>query len=108
MTFFDKIKNALGLLPPKLFYEGQEITPNHDHRQWVTTEERHPSKGPKNGEIVKCVEYIEVFKNTWYIKISGYLGRFKENDFSPVISDDQLEEMLNGIDELIIKKEFSN
>jgi len=59
--------------------------------------------GPKFGDVVKCKKYEILKEGKWYILIVGFNGYFREDHFAPVISDDQLEEMLNDIDELIIK-----
>lgn len=91
-------------LPDKLFFEGQEITPLHKHQWHYLDNVLVTAQGPKFGEIVKCKEYVKAKNNIWYIRISGYEGAFDETDFAPVISDDQLEEMLNEVDELMIRE----
>lgn len=88
--------------PDKLFYPGQEVTMVTDGT-WseVGTGVKFP--GPKFGDIVKVKRYEKIVKSKWYISLIGFSSLFQENAFAPVISDDKLEEMLNDIDELIIK-----
>lgn len=101
MTFLDRIKSLFGNEPDKLFYPGQEITPISSPT-WAEQITRKPAAGPKFGEVVRVKGYVELHNNQWYIAITGYKDFYNEKEFAPVISDDQLEEMLNGIDELMI------
>lgn len=95
MSWFEKI---LGLEPDKLFYPGQEITPI-SKMEWVSADDNETIRhGPKFGEIVKCVEYVHYRKGEWYIQISGYYHNYAEGWFAPVITDKQLEEMLQEVE----------
>ncbi len=85
----------------KLFYPGQEITKVVEGNWCLTgTHTRYP--GPKMGEVVKVKRYGEFYKGNWYIAITGYTDTFKECCFAPVITDSQLEEMLQEVDQLIV------
>jgi len=101
MSLFNRII-SLFKDPEKLFYEGQEITPKSPC-EWVNLSTNAIRPGPKFGEIVKCVNYVHVRDGKWFIQVTGYSENYAEEWFAPVISDDKLEEMLNDIDELIIK-----
>lgn len=90
------------MVPDKLFYPGQEIT-TKTKINWANLDTNELLPGPKFGEIVRCLSYNHCKKGVWFIKVTKYEGNFDENCFAPVISDDQLEEMLNEIDELAIK-----
>lgn len=103
MTWFDRIKAAICPDPPKLFHEGQEITPKQKC-EWMDKSDYSLTNGPDFGEIVRCESYHPIcIKGQWHIHISGYEGYFEEKWFAPVLGDDQLEEMLNDIPELMIK-----
>ena len=102
MTFLDHIKSILGLVPEKLFYPSQEITPISSPN-WAEHISKKPALGPKFGQIVRVRRYEQLHKGRWYISIGGYTNFYDELEFAPVISDDELEEMLNEVDELVIK-----
>lgn len=90
--------------PDKLFSEGQEITPKVKPIWW-NPDTQCLGVGPAFGEVVTVEYYAHVLRGKWYIKIRGYNHDFfDETCFAPVISDDELEDIMNDIDELVIRK----
>jgi hypothetical protein len=108
MTWLNRIISRF-IEPNKLFYIGQQITPKTDVKWWCIEFQSNVNHlCPKRGEIVEVIEYLKIIEGEWYIRIAGYAHKsFNENCFAPVITDDQLEEMLNDIDELIVKEHVS-
>lgn len=103
MSWLDRLKYSMGIEPSKLFYLGQEITPKQKCH-WVKTTDNSSVSGPNFGEIVRVIKYSHYEKGVWYIQITGHDGAFDEQWFAPVISDDELESMLNEIGELTLKR----
>ena len=95
------LKKILGMEPDKLFYPGQEVTPLKSPN-WIRKDTNEIMPGPKFGEVVKVVKYSHLSDDGWYIEIMNYRYAFKESEFAPVISSNQLEEMLQEVGELTI------
>lgn len=95
------LKKILGMEPDKLFYPGQEITPRVNPT-WSIKGTHVLQPGPKFGEIVKVIRYARVSEGQWYIQITSYGNYFDESQFAPVITNKQLEEMLQEVGQLTI------
>lgn len=86
----------------KMFQIGQEVARINDGR-WIN-EDGKQFIGPAFSEVVRVREYDRFCKGRWYIKLEEYPHSYSEREFAPVMTDDQLEEQVNAIDELIVTK----
>lgn len=100
MSLFDFFR--LSPKPKKLFKEGQEITLRRPVR-WTHLWTGHKlSVGPKFGEIVLVCKYISFQEGNWYISVNEYNEAFRESDFEPVLSNNQLEDALGELNRIVM------
>ena len=99
MTLLNRLQIWL-LAPDKMFHEGQEVARINDGK-WVNDLGKQ-FIGPDFSEVVKVRCYDLYHQGRWYIKLEEYPHSYSEREFAPVMTDDQLEEQVNAIDELIV------
>jgi hypothetical protein len=88
-----------------LFHKGQPVTPNKQNSWRALNYTGKDIPQPKFGEIYHVSgDYIEDGNVFITLREFNPMYGFFQNDFSPVISDKQLEDALKEVDELVTVK----
>ena len=93
MNLIEKVKAFFGYRPGKLFDIGQDITPKFQIN-WVHSNDKTKAVGPRFGQVVKVVRYNNLDRGVWYINITGFTNPYNEDIFAPLITDGELQELL--------------
>lgn len=87
-------------MKPQRFENGQEVICVDD--RWFDANDQSPvTNGPKLHDVVVVRKYASYWNNQWYIELEGYPEKdsFGEEAFEPLISDKELYEQLEEVEE---------